>query len=270
MRYQQVYDATLFTNVGPDLIYITTLTFFPERISNKPVFDWTVPKMQVNLSTTLKNSQDLSVVFSENVGSDDTIVFGPGSYDFFGSRLLLLFSRPFLYSRLQGNLLLDVRILDGSGPLDPINPDPGLDGFNSTTDEVSRVWSTNVAGLAASGSDSIGLDTVIQFSPIPSLTSQFYSVYEGTQTNVIVISWPSQPTTFTLQAADQPGLGASWRPWTESPIFGGSGIGTSWIELKASSAGSARFFRLVWPDGQRQARPRFSQQTSQPSNETSR
>src|SRR5262249_50460401 len=63
MRYQQVYNASLFTNLDPGLIYVTTLTFSPD-ITEKPFLGWTIPEMQINLSTTPKTADTLSLVFA--------------------------------------------------------------------------------------------------------------------------------------------------------------------------------------------------------------
>jgi len=81
MRYQQVYNSTLFTNL--DSTNITTLWFSLEYLTSPMVANnWMVPKMQINLSTTPKRADTLSLTFSENVGSDDMVVFGPGSHSF--------------------------------------------------------------------------------------------------------------------------------------------------------------------------------------------
>src|SRR5437868_6418271 len=51
LRYQQVFNASLFTNVNPNLIYVTTLYVFlaPSARSAAP---WTITNMQINLSAT--------------------------------------------------------------------------------------------------------------------------------------------------------------------------------------------------------------------------
>jgi hypothetical protein len=252
IRYQQVYSALAFTNVQTSSIYATTMTFRTADL----VFYATVPSVQINLSTTPKAVDGLSSVFSENVGPDDSVVLGPESYDFGvpGSQggtnepILAVFERPFRYNPLLGNLLLDVRIFDGRGYNDPDEFFPALRAYSSPTDWVSRVWATNVSATVADVNDSVGLSTVIQLSPIPSLQSQFYPVYETTRTNIIVISWPSQPSTFVLQRSPILGSNASWQNATNQ-IFGTPASGQRWIELRASSAGSAGFYRLVWPSG---------------------
>jgi len=141
IRYQQVYNQSLFTNLDPSLIYVTTLTVFP--FSTNYLYGWIVPKMQINLSSTSKSADNLSSIFSENVGADDTVVFGPAGYDFPGNGIergmVIFLNRPFRYHPDRGSLLLDVRILDGSGPPDEFNS-PQLEAWNSPPDEFPRVW----------------------------------------------------------------------------------------------------------------------------------
>src|ERR1044071_11828 len=61
MRYQQVYNRSLFTNINPDSIYLTILNFgFLSSAAGYTL------KMQINLSTTSKSADGLSAVFSDN------------------------------------------------------------------------------------------------------------------------------------------------------------------------------------------------------------
>ncbi len=254
MRYQQVYDRSLFTNVDPRFIYVSTITFYMGPRTNYLYcpFGWTIPSMQINLSTTAKDAQSLSSVFSQNVGADETIVLGPRSWSFPGgcSRAdqLVLLDRPFGYDPRLGNLLLDVRVFDGSGARDFLSP-PTLWAYNSPTDEVARVWSTNVTAVSADGSDTIGLLTLIELSAVPSLRAEFFTSYAGGRTNVIKISWPSEPTTFVLQTTDRLGVDTSWRDATNQVFGSPGGDSPRWILIPASSAGSAGFFRLIWAGG---------------------
>jgi hypothetical protein len=251
MRYQQVYNQSLFTNLDPGLIYVTTLSFTltSTQLTN-PITGWTIPKMQVNVSTTPKTADHLSPVFSENVGPDDTIVIGPVSYVFPGSGAFqaLLFNRPFRYNPAQGNLLLDVRILDGSGSLDPFNPTPRFFALNSPSDESSRVWATNVAATTASGIDTVGLATVVQLSPVPSI--QIYTSYFGSSTDYIAVQWPSQPSTFFLQRSlDR----VTWQNASLTGYFSNDTFQGIYFPL--SSAGAGAFYRLIWPGGKGQVQP---------------
>jgi hypothetical protein len=245
MRYQQVYNSSLFTNASYGSIYVTTLGFGSEY-PGPPPLDWIVPSMQINLSTTSKTADNLSLVFAENVGMDDTIVLTPTSYYFPGNSDTILFNRPFRYTPPLGNLLLDVRIFDGSGdPFPPSDPFPQMQAFNSPTDEVSRVWSTNVNATVASGGDTIGLETLIQLSPIPSLRA--YTSYFGTTTNWVAIEWPTQPTTFVLQRSVSVATNPSWQTVSSAGVFSNASFQRYYFP--AASAGAAGFYRLVWPSG---------------------
>ncbi len=241
MRYQQVYDASVFSNVPPECIYVTTLTFF-QGFSQKGSTLLTITNMEINLSTTQRAADNLSTNFAENVGADETIVFGPARHDFndvISDRFQILLDRPFRYIPATGNLLLDVRIFNGAGPV-AMNL-PRLEAFNSSTDESSRVWATNVMALVADGADTTGLDTVMQFSAVPSLLI-YTTGTNNTPTDYIVIDWPSQPSVFRLQQSAKLGSSAIWQTVTNAtaPRY----------FFPLESAGSSAFYRLVWEEGQ--------------------
>ena len=241
MRYQQVYDASVFSNVPPECIYVTTLTFF-QGFSQKGSTLLTITNMEINLSTTQRAADNLSTNFAENVGADETIVFGPARHDFndvISDRFQILLDRPFRYIPATGNLLLDVRIFNGAGPV-AMNL-PRLEAFNSSTDESSRVWATNVMALVADGADTTGLDTVMQFSAVPSLLI-YTTGTNNTPTDYIVIDWPSQPSVFRLQQSAKLGSSAIWQTVTNAtaPRY----------FFPLESAGSSAFYRLVWEAGQ--------------------
>jgi hypothetical protein len=254
MRYQQVYDRSLFTNLDVSLIYVTTLGF-SLAYHARPIYygDWTVTNMQVNLSTTSRNASNLSTNFANNVGPDDTVVFGPRAYSFHGDYLasleLLLFDKPFRYDPRLGNLLLDVRVFAPSGlPSSPFSFTQ-LTAFSSPTDECSRVWApdVNAATAPSYAFDSIALDTVLQFSPVPTLTN--YTRASGNPaTNYIIIDWPTQPPGFVLQQSALIDPGAVWETVTNAvrdPT-------ASWQRyyFPANSAPPRTFYRLLWPEGQ--------------------
>jgi hypothetical protein len=239
MRYQQVCSASLFTNVDPALVYVTTLTCGP---SPNHGLAWTVPRMQINLSTTSNKVDGLSLVFQENVGADDLVVFGPAAWHF-GLPFTVPLARPFHYDPTKGNLLMDVRIFE-VGPPDSGNAAATLWAYDSPTDEVSRVWATNVTATAADGADTVGLFTIFQLSPVPSLSIQ---AYLDRGTNFIMIQWPTQPTVFTFQRSTRLGAGASWQPVTDAPSYSNAVYQRYWFP--ASSTRGNAFYRLIWPSG---------------------
>jgi hypothetical protein len=245
MRYQQVYNSSLFTSASSASIYVSTLAFGSK--DPPQALDWVVPSMQINLSTTSNTADHLSLVFAENVGSDDTVVLDRTSHIFLANDQSILLKRPFRFNPPLGNLLLDVRIFDGSGqPFPPSDPAPQMAAYTSPTDACSRVWSTNVVAPTATGSDSISLWTLIELSPVPSLLA--YTSYFGTTTNWVAIEWPTQPTTFVLQRSASIAANAQWQTVSNAGVFSNASFQRYYFP--AASAGAGSFYRLVWPSGQ--------------------
>jgi len=77
VRYQQVYDASQFSQLPPGGAFLTRIFLILDCSSTK---SWLVTNLQVNVSTTKKGPDTLSPVFAENVGSDDIVRFGPAAY----------------------------------------------------------------------------------------------------------------------------------------------------------------------------------------------
>ena len=169
MRYQQVFDAGQFSRLNPGGGLINRIAFR----GHGPGIPFTanVPQLQVNLSTTSKTPDALSSTFVENVGADDTQVFsGPlqAAVTFTGDptnfEVTLIFTTPFFYDPAKGNLLLDVRNLQGGTEVPP--NDQELDGTTASGDSVSRVYNFGDVAATAAGStggvdekDSYGLIT---------------------------------------------------------------------------------------------------------------
>ena len=168
-RSQQVYSSDQFASLtGPE--YITQIAFRPSVFFSAGPFTATSSDIQVDLSTTLKTPDNLSLTFANNIGSDDTTVLhGPltisstatGSPTNFS--IIVPFTTPFLYDPSKGNLLLDVRNFSGASQLFFMQID-GVFG-----DSVSRVYTNaqlnDVNNPTAFGSDTVGL--VTQFTTVP-------------------------------------------------------------------------------------------------------
>ena len=154
MRYQQVFDAGQFARLNPGGGLINRIAF---RGHGPGVpFTGTVPQLQVNLSTTSKAPDGLSSTFAQNVGADDTQVFsGPfqTAVTFNGDpanfEIVINFSTPFYYDPAKGNLLLDVRNLQGGTEVPP--NDQEMDGSRASGDSVSRVYNYGDANAATAG-----------------------------------------------------------------------------------------------------------------------
>jgi phosphatidylinositol-3-phosphatase len=169
MRYQQVFEAGQFSRLNPGGGLINRLAF---RGHGPGIpFTGTIAQLQVNLSTTSRTPDGLSSIFAENVGADDTQVFSgalqtavTSTGDPSNFEIVINFSTPFYYDPGKGNLLLDVRNLQGGTEVPPI--DQEMDGTSVTGDSVSRVYNYGDAGAATAGQtggvdekDSYGLIT---------------------------------------------------------------------------------------------------------------
>jgi len=134
-RLQQVYRNGAFPGIPPTSAFLIQGIYF--RVDeNATFFDEMLSSVQVNLSTTSRGPDGLSSIFSENIGSDETMVFGPGPLHLSGFAFNfstgLMFDQPFLYNPNAGNLLLDIRNFN------PSDASP-LDAFAVLGDSVSIV-----------------------------------------------------------------------------------------------------------------------------------
>jgi hypothetical protein len=163
MRYQQAYAPKPFTDFTPDGLLIQGIGFAQ---STTVPFSSMQPSFQVNLSTTVHGPDDLSPTFAENVGVDDTVVFGPAPViwpnECCGSFLFYIeLDRPFLFDPTLGNLLLDIRNFEAE------NPEPPTDGFlmmelyaqDILGDSTSRLYAPSVNATSGTA-DTVGLVTL--------------------------------------------------------------------------------------------------------------
>ena len=182
-RYQQVYAANQFSGLSPGGEYITQIAFRPNA-DNGFAFSTVLPSIRIDLSTVATGPDALSSLFANNVGVDDTIVYGGSS----GSSLSLSSSftgpatgpknfditinltTPFFYNPAAGNLLLDVRNF-GGGTATFLY----FEYLNAAGDAISRVGtynSGNVTSTSADFADSGGLVTrFTTVAPEPSVIS---------------------------------------------------------------------------------------------------
>lgn len=122
--------------------------------------------VEFRLSTSSRQPDGLSALFSENIGADETTVFGRGALTLDWSRgqftTGIQFDRPFLYNPAAGNLLLDMRNY-GSGDI------PSLDAFDVLGDAISIVGTERGADSQTGGLSTRGLATLfwVDIVPIP-------------------------------------------------------------------------------------------------------
>ncbi len=157
MRYQQVYAASQFGTVPVGGAWITAIAFRAD--AGWGGFATTLPAIQINLSTTAKAPDGLSVTFTNNVGANDTVVFNgpltlssaatgnPRAFD-----IVIPLTTPFFYNPAAGNLLLDVRNTGGGLTTQ-------FDAVNANGDSVSRVDGVPASATSGDPPDSLGLVT---------------------------------------------------------------------------------------------------------------
>ena len=118
-RLQEVYAASEFP-ANP--IKITEIRF--RRDASQGPVSTSITRLQVNVSTTKKMPNALSMTFAENVGTNDTAVFdgplniisqaAPVAGHPYPFDIVVPFNVPFTYDPAGGSLLLDIRCYSGS------------------------------------------------------------------------------------------------------------------------------------------------------------
>ena len=166
VRYQQVYDASAFSQIAAAGGWITQVGFYGEE--TRPGGFGTITNLQINLSTTHKAPDGLSTIFANNVGQNDTMVFGPAGLSMAsspGDLTLIKLSQQFFYNPNDGNLLLDVRNYSGMGFFPGIFFE--LDAQSAIGDSVSSAISFDVNSPTALGTGTSGLVTDFIVTPVP-------------------------------------------------------------------------------------------------------
>ena len=249
VRYQQVFDASDFGTLPPGGAYLTRI--FLQVNCPSCNCGWLVTNLQVTVSTTSKAPDGLSPIFSENVGSDETIVFGPRNYNPPGGGSCATFlhgqeinvDTPFFYNPALGNLLIETRHENISWQFQPMNPNNDftkwlLDAETVVGDSVSRIAAFSLTTNMAEVVETTGLVVLFQFDPIPSLTNSVSS-------NEVVVTWPALPDTFSLQWAPRVGTNASWQLYTNPIVEGGL---YNMISIPKQELAASMYFRLAWED----------------------
>ena len=202
LRLQTVYGASQFP---PYPIVITELRWRPDALAGGPLTD-DIPNIQISLSTTVTNADDLNSTFAKNSGANDTIVFSgvatvSTSFTTLSNRtrafdISLPLQTPFVYDSAKGNLLVDVQNFSGGSAI------LYTAGLTSITDTVSRAYSANPDAITASGEDTGGDVMQIIYTPAPlppTISSQ--------PTNLLIIV--GDTASFSVAAGPQP-LSYQW------------------------------------------------------------
>ena len=231
IRLQLVYGASEFP---PYPIIIDDIQWRPDVVNGGPVTT-TISNIQVNLSTTPKKADQLSFTFSQNTGTNDTVVFsgamnvassfttlsnGTKAFD-----VELPLQTSFFYDPSKGNLLLDIRNFTGCSPL----------FFNnivaSGSDTASRIFNSgDPNAISASSGDSGATVIAIGYAPAP-----LPPIFSSQPTNQPVTIGAA--TTFSLQAGPPP-LAYQWFfTDTNNPIAGATNASLTLTNIQLSQAG---------------------------------
>ncbi len=250
IHYQQVYGASQFTNVAPGGSFLIAIAF-RQDCSNR--YGGRNTNIQVRVSTSLRGPDQLSPIFSQNIGSDELLVLSTSSFTYGEDCDLcsmhcptprdtidaLNFSTPFFYDPSRGNLLIDIQhagfnTTHGPEVLGPIFADTQ----NVAGDGVSRVAALSSTSSTAEFLDTEGAVTLFEFFPAPRLSVEL----QGASLEIV---WPTHPSVFQLQWATKLGSSAAWQNYPGS-------IHDTFLErdvqipLNSASLKTPKFFRLFW------------------------
>jgi hypothetical protein len=195
-----------------------------------------MPRLQVNLSTTAKAPDELSLIYTENVGPDETIVFGPAPRNMttvpqlgWPDSLILPLTRPFFYNPRNGNLLLDIFNYEGS-----VREGGVLDATEKTGDSVSTMFGYVLAdkGVATSTVGETTRFEIVQAPPPPTLAIKRSS-------QIAILRWPTNAVDFVLESTGALTASNRWAAVTNAPTISGTES-----VVTNSLSGTNQIFRL--------------------------
>jgi hypothetical protein len=254
VRYQQVYNASAFAKLPPGGAFLSWINFRSDCSSN-----WgpLVTNVQIFASTTARAADQLSAVFAENVGPDETRIHRGRDYvppdrpgfpscpNPASSGNPIILDTPFFYDPARGNLLLEFRV-SGVAPYPDEQPPSWwtsgeglpynkLDAQHDPEGMVSRAAALSVNATTADLVEMTGLWTYFLFAPTPSLEVT-------TETNEIVLSWSRALEGFRLQSNDKAELSSGWQDYAgETSILGWYKL----VRIPKDALATRRFYRLA-------------------------
>jgi hypothetical protein len=189
-RQQTAYGAVHFP--ADVALVITELRYRPDYFYGS-AFTTTIGNIEFRLSTTGPDPDNLSTLFSENVGPDETVVFsgplsissqfsgpddGPKNFD-----IVVPLTTPFLYNPAAGSLLVDIRNFSGAPLASPVA------GQFSSTDSAARRGGSigSLLGGADSGAEAIQITyTATNRPPAPLRLLRGPYLQNATVSNIVV------------------------------------------------------------------------------------
>lgn len=221
-RYQQVHEASQFAAIASSGGWIVAIGFRMDSSYYPPsyIYRANMPSLQVNLSTTAKAPDQLSYVYAENIGADDTVVFGPAPRDMTTSlsttgwpaSLALPLTTPFFYHPRNGNLLLEVFNYLGS------REEGGLiDATSKKGDSISTLVG-HVGYPEGVIRDTAGLITRFEIVPAPPRPT--LAIERSGQATLL--RWPTNAAGFVLESTPALQAPTQWAVVTNAPVVAGT------------------------------------------------
>ncbi len=208
IRLQEAYSSTFFP---AGQILITELRWRPSVGYGGPSAT-VIGDLQLNLSTTTRSPGGLSSTFSDNIGTDDTLVFhgslsvtsaftaGAGGTKAFDITVPL--STPFLYDSSMGNLLLDIRSFSGS-TVSAVDAGGGADQLIGRKFALGANSSTASSGDSGADVLSIGYSSAV-IPPYITTQPQSQNVLEGRAATLSVTARGALPLTYQWHFSGSP------------------------------------------------------------------
>lgn len=165
-RFQQVYGASAFASIIPQGGWITSLWFVSDPIVGR---QWNayLPRVEVLITVTPRNPDELSTVFAENFGANVAAVHSLGPL-FLSSTATIGFQSPFFYDPAEGNLLIEIKNYDLPPTPEFPQATPGpLDAYDVLGDPISRLYARGDANAVTGIADTLGLTTYFVVTPVP-------------------------------------------------------------------------------------------------------
>ena len=233
LREQLIYGASEFPQYP---IIINDIHWRPDLANGGPITT-TISNIQINLSTSPKSADQLSMTFSENVGTNNSTVFSgamsvassfttlPNGTKAFDIDLSLQTS--FLYDPSKGNLLLDIQNFTGC------NASLYDNVVGDDSDTVSRILNLgDPYATGASIKDSAA--TIIEIGYVPASLPPIVSIQPTNQTGLA-----SGTTTIVTTAIGAPSLNYQWFfNNTNTPIDGATNASLVLTNLQLNQQGN--------------------------------
>lgn len=269
-RYQQVYNAALFTNMPPEGAFVSWIFLRPGCGGTQGAV---ASNMTVRLCTTSRKAGEMSPIFEENLSNDILALRPTGRGGFNGElrgvaclfdvpgpealdwKLWVRSETPFFYDPRKGNLLMEITFTSLRGSDFPdIDAMPILAEVTSDLSEgMSAVAAGSPTATKAEITTTSGFVSYFLLSPFPKLS------VTPTETSII-LSWPTEPRPTRLQFKSSPDPSVPWKDYAGTEIIKNDLYAR--LDLPRSAMTERRYYRLFWnspqvglPDSTVEVRP---------------